>query len=266
MRSRRPNLFEFRFYPLLLLAGGLLFLFISIGFLNPILSFTQGVTLPLQISFHNLTSGVGSVLNTATHIGSLRNKNSDLQVENAALKAENAALKKLKAENQSLRAQIGSKVVDLKINQAAHVIGLGGFGTKSVLLIDAGKNDGVSKGELAVVKSILLGKVVDVSPKVSSVQLLSDPSTKIPVRTESGAEGILEGRFGQGVVLTNVVQSAKLVQGELIFTSGKDNYPANLAVGKIDKVNKVEKEFFQSASVENLVNPNDLALVYLAKN
>ncbi len=265
MRPRKVNLLEFRIYPILLFAGVILFVLIVIGLLNPFLSLTQGLTLPLQVSFHNLSQGVGNLVSTAGQIGSLRGKNSALQVENSELQAENASLKKLETENKSLREQLGTPLKELKVKQTARVIGLGGLGTKNVLLIDQGQNQGVKKGDLVVVKNILLGEIVAVSPKVSSVQLLDDPDTKIPAKTQGGAEGIAEGRFGAGIVLTNVLQSAKLKPNELVMTSGKDNFPANLVLGQINKVNKVEKEFFQSATIEGLVETKDLPVVYIVE-
>lgn len=248
------------------MAGVVLFFLIRLGALNPFISFAQNLTLPLQIGFYNLTREVSNLAGTAVEIGGLRTKNSGLSLENSLLKAENAKLKKLEEENTSLREQIGTPIKDLKIKMTASVIGTGGFGTKNVLLIDKGSNDNVSQNDLVVVKDILIGKIINVSPKVSSVQLLSDPDSSIPVVTASGAEGILEGRFGSEVVLTNVLQSEDLVEKEVIFTSGKDNLPRNLVVGEIGKVTRVEKEFFQEASINQLVDPEKLSLVYLLQN
>lgn len=266
MRTKKFNLSEFRYYPLLLLIGLILFFLGKFGVLNPFVSFAQSLTVPLQIGFHQVSKGVANLTATTIEIGGLRSKNSSLILENSVLKAENAKLKKLEDENKSLREQIGSKTKNLKIKLVAVVIGNGGFGTKKVLLIDKGSNEKVKENDLVVVKDILIGKIVNVSPKVASIQLLSDPDSSIPVITMSGAEGILEGKFGSEINITNVLQSEELKEKEIVFTSGKDNFPRNLIVGEIGRINKVDKEFFQSAVVNQLVDPEKLNLVYLLEN
>ena len=40
--------------------------------------------------------------------------------------------------------------------------------------------------------------------------------TKIPAITDTGAEGIIQGEFGVGIKLTDVVQEKVLVKGEFI--------------------------------------------------
>lgn len=266
MRSKKFNLSEFRYYPVLFVLGLVLFFLSKVGILNPFVSFAQNLTVPLQIGFHQVSQGVGNIVGTTLEIGGLRDKNSQIQLENSLLKAENAKLKKLEEENKSLREQIASPFKDIKIKLAASVIGNGGFGTKKVLLIDKGRNEGVKENDLVVLKNILIGRVVNLSPKMASVQLLSDPDSRIPVVTSSGAEGILEGKFGSEMNITNVLQSEKLLESEIVFTSGKDNYPRNLVVGEIGKINKIDKEFFQSAVIDQLVDPGKLNLVYLLES
>lgn len=266
MRTKKLKLSDFRYYPLLFLAGLILFFVVNFGWFNPVISLAQNLTLPLQIGFYQVTKGVSNLAATTFEIGGLRSKNSTLALEAAELKAENAKLKKLEAENISLREQIGTQNKEVKVKLTAAVIGRGGFGTKKVLLIDKGSLDNVNENDLVVVKNILIGKIINVTPKVSSVQLLTDPDSSIPVVTEAGAEGILEGRFGSEVAITNVLQSETLGEKEIVFTSGKDNLPRNLVVGEIGKVSKIEKEFFQSAIITALVEPEKLSLVYLLEN
>lgn len=266
MKSKKLSLREFRYYPLLFFVGLVLFFTVSFGWLSPVLSFAQNLTLPLQIGFYRVTKVVSNVGATTLEIGGLRSKNAQISLENSLLKAENAKLKKLEEENISLREQLNTPRKDIKIKLAASVIGNGGFGTKKVLLIDKGSNDGVKNKELVVVKDVLIGQVINVTPKISSVQLLSDPDTSIPVVTETGAEGILEGKFGAEINLTNVLQSEELKEKEMVFTSGKNDFPAGLVVGEIGKVNKVDKEFFQKAAVTQILEPEKLILVYLIED
>ena len=266
MKLKKLNLKEFRYYPVLFLVGVVLFFLIKTGVLNPFISLAQNLTLPVQIGFYQVTKGISNLAATTIEIGGLRSKNSGLSLENSLLKAENAKLRKLEDENKSLRDQLGTPNKKLKIKLTASVIGNGGFGTKNVLLIDKGSSDGVKENDLVVVKEVLIGRIVFVTPKISSIQLLSDSDSSIPVVTESGAEGILEGKFGAEISITNVIQAEELKEKEIVFTSGKDGLPRNLIVGEIGKVNKIEKELFQSATVSQIVDPESLTLVYLVSN
>lgn len=251
-------------YVFLVILGFVLVVIARLGWLNPIVGFAQNITLPLEISFNQSVKGFNNTVATVTQIGSLRSQNSDLTLENALLKAENNSLKKFEAENTSLREQLKVSLSGtLRVKLAARVIGNSGFGTKNVLLVEAGQNNGVREGDLVVVKNILLGKIIAVTPKVSSVQLLSDPDTKIPVLIPAGSEGILQGEFGSDMQLTNVLQGDVLNKGDLITTSGKDNYPKGLVVGQVESINKIDKDFFQTASIKQLIETKNLSLVYL---
>lgn len=264
MRGKKiEKLNEFRQFIALVILGILIFFFAKTGFFKPIVNTLQIFSLPLQSSFHQTTRDIGNFFDTVGQIGSLRETNARLTLENSLLKAENETLKPLKTENDSLRAQLGTPNQDLKVIATAHPIGNGAIGVKNVLLIDQGSNDKISNGDLVIVGNILIGEIISVSPKISNVQLLSDPDTKIPAVTASGAEGIIQGQFGAGIELTNVVQESVLNNNELVMTSGRNSWPRGLVLGQISKINKIEKDFFQSADIVPTVDFNSLSLVYI---
>lgn len=254
---------EFRHYFIIILIGFLLFLITKSGFLNPLINLSQIVTVPLQSSFAHSVRNTKNVIQTFSEIGNLRSNNATLRKENALLRAENTTLKLLEKENQSLRAQLKTPKINLKIIATAAPIGNGAIGTKNILLIDKGSNNKIKKKDLVLVGNILVGQIIEITPKMSSVQLLSDPATKIPAITSGKAEGIVSGDFGSGIKLTDVVQEKVLNIGELIFTSGRNNWPKGLVLGEIEKVNKIDKEFFQKAEVKSSINIDDLDLVYV---
>lgn len=256
---------DFRQLAAVVLIGLLLFLIAKIGFTKPIYQVFENVSVPLQTSFHQTSKSIGNFFETIIQIGSLRQENSSLVLENEKLKAENNALKMLKVENESLRSQLKTTNPGLKIINTAHPIGNGAVGVKNVLLIDQGSLGKVEKGDLVLVGNILLGEIISTSAHLSNVQLLSDPDTKIPAITDSLAEGIVQGEFGAGIKLTDVVQEKVLSKGEYVKTSGRNSWPRGLIIGKIEKVNKVEKDFFQSAQIQPILDLSDLSLVYIAR-
>src|SRR3990172_9736369 len=109
MNPKKLNLKEFRYYPVLLVLGLVLFFLIKLGALNPFVSLAQNLSLPLQVGFYQITKGISNFAATTIEIGGLRSRNAGLSLENAELKAENAKLKKLEEENKSLRDQLGTQ-------------------------------------------------------------------------------------------------------------------------------------------------------------
>ncbi len=266
MRGKKiEKINDFRQFIILIILGLIIFFLAKTDLAKPFIGAFQVISVPVQTSFYQSTRGIGSFIETIAQIGSLRQENSDLSLQNSLLKAENDSLKMLKKENESLRAQLKTQTKDLKIIATARPIGNGAVGVKNVLLIDQGSANNIKNGDLVIIGNILIGQVIQVSPQLSSVQLLSDPDTKIPAITDTGAEGIIQGEFGVGIKLTDVVQEKVLVKGEFIKTSGRNSWPKGLVLGKIEKVNKVEKDFFQSADVVSTINLNDVSLVYVIR-
>jgi len=254
---------QFRQYLLLLIAGLLLIFLAGTPIFKGLTGGFQVITVPIQTAFYHGFKGIGNTFSTFIQIGKLRRENSDLTVENSVLKSENLKLKDFEKENENLRQQLGTKLEGLKIVAAAHPVGKGVFGSKNIIEIDVGEKNNVKVGDLVIYQNIFLGEVVNVTSRISSVQILSDPDTKIPAVTAGGAEGLVEGEFGSGVNLTNVVQEQNLNLKELVYTSGKGNYPRSLVIGEIEKVNKIDKELFQKAVVKPLVKIETLELVYV---
>lgn len=250
----------------LIFIGLMLILTAKLGIYQPVLGVVQRVSIPLQIGFAASSQTMGNTFSAFADIANLRTRNSDLSQELAALKVENTKLKKLETENIQLREQLAAPSEGLLSVAVAKRVGFGGLGSKSILLIDKGSSDSVKKGDLAVFKNILLGEVIEVTPKLTSIRLLSDPSTRVPVTTASGTEGLLRGLFGSEMEISDVLQEDGLQKGELVFASGKNGFPTGLVVGQINKVKKIEREFFKSATVDQLLEVKNLDLIFIVRN
>ena len=66
------------------------------------------------------------------------------------------------------------------------------------------------------------------------------------------------------LILTGVLQKEKIDVGELVITSGEDEvFPPNLLIGKIKKIEKEERQPYQKAEVEPLIDYDKLETVFL---
>jgi rod shape-determining protein MreC len=237
--------------------------FESFGALKPVKSGIQQVTIPIQAAFFQARRNVNNVITTVGEIGGLRSENIQLAEENAVLTAENQRLVELATENKALREQLGITSQKTQNLIAAKTIGFSPLVSKKMLLVDKGEVNGVKKGFLVVIKNILIGQIYEVTPMSSSVQLISDPDSRIPSVTSKKVRGVTVGQFGAEIELTEVVQGESLNVGDLVLTTGEGGYAEGLVLGKINEVKKVEKELFQKATIAPLVSLDDLSTVFI---
>ena len=224
----------------------------------------QKIFLPAQIALHKTRQDFQNFLGTVISVKSLREKETQTAYQNALLTAENARLRGLEEENEALRAQLGAAKTDRKLI-VAEVIGQDPLLSSSKIIVDKGKNDLVKLGYLVIVKDILVGEVVSVGASSSTIRLLSDSETKIPAITEGKVKGILRGQFGNQIILEKIVQAKKLKVGELVFSSGEEDMPKGLVLGKITKVDNEPAELFQKATIEPLVPFESLETVFIVE-
>ena len=241
-----------------------LFVAEQIGVLTVLQDPLQKAFLPAQLALYKTRGDFARFFTTLTEIGSLRKRESDLATENGLLLAENARLKKLEAENKVLTDQLSVKGEERQLI-AAQVIGTDPLLGISNLLVDKGRDNGVAIGAFVILKDILIGQVVAVGSSTASVSLLSDPTTKIPAVTQSGAKGILQGEFGSRILLDKVIQGEKLSVGEIVFTLGEADFPKGLVLGKITELKTDPAALFQKATVEPLVPFRSLEMVFVIK-
>ena len=235
----------------------------SFDALKPVKSGIQQVTIPVQAAFFQARRSVNNIVVTVGEIGRLRSWNIQLTEENALLTADNQRLAEFATENEALREQLGISSQKPRNLIAAKTIGFSPLASKKMLLLDKGEVNGVKKGFLVVLKNILIGQIYEVTPMSSSVQLISDPDSRIPSITSKKVRGVTVGQFGAEIELTEVVQGKSLNVGDLIGTTGEGGYTEGFVLGKISEVKKIEKELFQKATIDPLVSLEELSTVFI---
>jgi len=233
------------------------------GLFNPLKGLVEDFTIPVQISLYSASRNVKNTLSTVKDIGNLRDENAKLSEEAALLTAESVQISLLKEQNSALRKQIRALPTEKENLVVADVIGLSPFVSNKLLLIDKGEKSGLRKGMVVVLQNILLGRIYQTTPRTANVQLVSDPQTKISAVTSRKVHGIVQGQFGAEILLTNVVQGDTLKVGDLVMTTGEDNLPSSLVIGKVSQVKSVQKELFQKAVVTPLILYENLTSVFV---
>ena len=146
-------------------------------------------------------------------------------------------------ENEDLKKYLGLKDThdDYELVYAS-VTGRGVGNSDKVLIIDAGKRDGLSQGQLVMTSDGVVGVVSDVGSAFAEVTTVLDTEISIGamiVRTHDVA--ILEGstRYqGEGKCVLSLLPNENSAQtGDTVQTSGLGHtYPKGLIIGTVDEV------------------------------
>ena len=126
-----------------------------------------------------------------------------------------------------------------------------------LVTLDQGQKSGVEKGQVFVnEQGVVLGKVVEVGPDRAIVLLLNDPKSQLAVAIENADTlGLVQGRLGGGLIINYVPFDTQLKTNEVVYTSGLEPLiPSGLVVGLITSITKEIGDLFQEASVQSLVN------------
>ncbi len=141
--------------------------------------------------------------------------------------SENHKLKQLLQIPPSHYKTLHARVIDFLHNE---------FGVQ--LLLNAGKNQGVTLKAPVILGQQVLGRVIEVSENHARVILLFDQSSRIPVLSEQErAHGIVSGDGLKGLTLHLQKASSHVQPGEILQTSGIGGiYPPGLEVGRVSRI------------------------------
>jgi len=272
--SRRPWL------PLVLVIIGLFLLVLrEVGYLSPVESVFGYVLDPLQRLFAGLTTDVGNLFQSVREARELRAEVDELQAEADALLVENIRLKEYKAEVEQLRAMlsfvseypvvayVGADVVGRDACEAfpcGEVIGVDPNPYLRYITINVGSRHGVEQGDPVVGAGAgLVGRVAEVGPRTSKVQLLTDSDSSVAVLLQtSRVTGLVVGQPDGTLRVKYIPQDEEIEVGDIVLTSGLGGVmPKGLVVGEVTEVQGEDYELHQEAIVEPAVDFRRLELV-----
>ena len=107
------------------------------------------------------------------------------------------------------------------------------------IIINAGKNMNIRKGDAALTYKGLIGRVIEVYEKYSRVLLINDINSRIPVRVgEKNIKAIISGNNTDKMDLLYLKDNVVFKENDLVYTSGDGGYfnPA-IPIGVIKREN-----------------------------
>jgi len=229
--------------------------------LNPVVSAQTW----LSVRFQALQNAIAAPQDLAR----LRQRNSEMEAEVSRMQTEIIVLKQQISETRVLSALVDfARVQPENRYLAATVIGRDPSPFLEYVIINRGSDDGLRRGMPVVTQQGLVGRIAAVTADAARVKLITDPASNINVKLEpSGAQAVIRGEVSGEISLAMIPQSAPVEIGDLILTSGLGgNYPTNILIGQVTGVRRRETDLFQSASVQPVVDFNQLEIVLIITN
>lgn len=246
-----------RFRRTVVLAGALVVAFLlmtlQVRHESAVISVTRQVLLFAASPLIRITSGtlhgVQTVWRDYVDLRGLRQENLRLQGEAAVLKRRIQQL-----EDQALETQRLQRLLGLRENWpaeylSARVVGKDATNWFKSILLDRGSLNGVRRNMPAVTADGLVGRVVDVTPTASRVQLLTDPVSSVGGLVQrTRVTGIVSGNLGAVARVRYLPLLADVVAGDEVVTSGMGGvFPKGIPVGRITAVERKSGALFAEA-------------------
>ncbi len=215
----------------------------------------------IQNKSHSLWNKYINLINVGKENAKLKEKLKRAKLQIFKLKQDSAELQRLRkllkfSPPQDWSYQ-GAKIL-------AHE--MGSNAVLKTLLLNKGIADGIEKNTPVLTPEGIVGKVLRTSPHFSTVLLLSDPNSHIPVKgNKTSTKGIIKGR-GQNsdLKLSYVPKNAELLSEELLITSGLGNiFPSGIPVARVKKVEKSELSLFKNVRATPIIDFKKLKEVFL---
>ena len=250
------------------IVAGLIMLALS-GYLSPASNTLLSPLVKVQGWVSERFFAIRSFFNAPEDLARLRQRNTELEAENSRLKIQIIELQQQVTEAQVLSTLVGYARKQSE-NQyiAASVIGFDTNPFLRYVIINRGSDDGLKPGMPVVTNQGLVGQVSAVTAMAARVQLITDSTSAVNVHLQQANEdALLLGQLNGDVVLDKIPQSANVLAGELVVTSGLGgNYPPNLVVGQVTSVRKRDFDLFQTAAVQPAVDFRQLEIVLVIIN
>lgn len=225
----------------------------------------QGVsflTNPISFGIYDTSRSIGKQFYFLFLARRAGQENKALKEQIGQLLSENATLREKNAEIETMLSQeqhMDPKTYDLLPTRP--------IGLNRYLKIDKGSSSGVKVGQAVVFQDNYVGKIINVSPQASNIQLLTDPDSKVSAfsqNKEGKGKGVLLGQFGTDILFDKVLHEEKVAVGDLVYSEGTEEFlPRGLILGRVNQILEQENEVFKQAKVQPIFDIRDLELVFV---
>ena len=221
---------------------------------------------PLQYIVDYPVSVVGWIASLFSTKKALIDENMQLRYQQTMLEAQLHKLLLLSNENSQLKALLSASSTAKIDAMAAQILAVDTTTSRQLLVLNKGKRDGVTSGLPVLDAKGVVGQIINVGSMTSTVLLISDSKSAVPVRNDrTGERAILVGTNSMSQLsLINLPRTSSITKGDLLVTSGLGRrYPEGYPVGRVEDVIHIPGDDFMKVIVSPaaLLNRDRLVLI-----
>lgn len=236
------------------------------GVLENARELSAAVVAPVQRGFAAVFRPVGNLFSSVGELGSLRSDNARLEAQVADLETRINEAESLAEENATLRAELELDESWASMDRvAAETISKVPSNYRWAYTIDKGREDGIRRDMSVINSDGLVGKIIEVDTRTSTVLLLIDPSGGAGAKIEGkGHSGFLSGNgAGENLSLEFIRPEARVVAGDRVVTSffNEGIFPPNIPIGLVASVEGASAALEQKIEVEPYADFTSLEVV-----
>lgn len=196
------------------------------------------VMAPILEAFSRPVSAVGNAVNKVHMFVDTYQENARLESDNARLLQWQQAALNLAADNQKLRALLKAVPENSVSYVTARVIANSGGAYMRTVLVNAGTEDSVARGQAAITGEGLVGRLTEVGNRAARVLLITDLNSRIPVTIESShVNAVLAGDNSDRPRLLYLPAPDAVKVGDRVVTAGEGGiFPPGLPVGVVSAI------------------------------
>ena len=221
---------------------------------------------PIQYTVDYPGRVIGWIRSLISTKRSLINENMQLRYQQTMLEAQLQKLMMIRTENSQLRELLSASSSANTHAMAAQILAVDTTSARQILVLDKGSRDGVFSGQPVLDAKGVMGQIIDVGLMTSTVLLISDSKSAVPVRNDrTGERAILVGTNNMShLSLINLPATSAIAKDDLLVTSGLGRrYPEGYPVGRVEHIKHLPGDDFITVEVSpiSLLNRNRLVLL-----
>ena len=235
---------------------------------SPVEKLAIEITAPFHKIFLGTVSKIKDIWRDYFFLIEARQENVLLKKKIDILETENSKYQELLLANQRLRQLLKFQEKTEEPLLAARVIGWDPSVLFKSIIIDRGKNDGLTINMPVVNSKGAVGRTVSVSPHYSQVLLITDQNSAIDgLVQKSRCRGMLKGRGFSECSFDYVIKACDIKIGDAIVTSGLGRvFPKGIHLGKVEEINDSPDKLFKEVIVASAVDFSKLEEVLVILN
>lgn len=190
---------------------------------------------PLLDALSRPLDAAATVVDRARGVVTMYQDNLRLAEENRKLLQWQQVALKLTADNRAMRGLLKVVPESAVSYVTARVIANSGGGYVRTVMVNAGSEHGLARGQAAIAEEGLIGRLTEVGSRAARILLITDLNSRIPVVIQrSRANAVLAGDNSERPRLVFVSEPNAIKVGDRVVTSGEGGvFPPGLPVGLV---------------------------------